>query len=623
MHSSALSLSLLAALAGAVACAPRPAPIVDPETAPDTMPGAAVPVTTPAAADPALEPRQALLDPLTDDEREWIDRTLAGLSTRQRIGQMVSVWVLGDYVNVDAPAFRELRRQVTEDGIGGVIMSLGSPIEVASKVNSLQRLAAVPLLVSSDLEPGLGRLEGGVFVPSLMSAGSATVLPSSMAFGAGDREEDARAAGRVIGREALATGIHLVFAPVADVNNNPANPVINIRSFGEDPQRVGALTAAFVEGIQGAGAMATVKHFPGHGDTGTDSHLAIAVVPSNAARLDSVELVPFRRAIAAGVGGVMSAHIALPAIQPSGVPATLAPSVMTGLLRDSLGFEGLAVTDALTMEGIGKGYSPAESAVLAVQAGADVLLMPRSARQTIDAVEAAVRSGAISEARIEQSVRRLLEWKVRTGAVARPIVSLEALRRVVAAPEHQAVARGIADRSITLLRDRQTMVPLARGRRTVALVYASEGEITAGRTLLAGLRAGGGTVASIRLGPDTPPSRLDSIGRSLRPDDAVLVSTHVRRIEGAGRTAVAPVVAGWIDQLARTRPVMAVAFGNPYVIGQFPSVGGYLVTYSMAPVSEEAAAAALLGRTAITGVAPVSLPGIFSRGDGLRRAARP
>lgn len=621
MRQSLVVLTLSVVAWAALACAPSaPPPALDPETAPDSVPGAPA-VTTLAAADPALEPRDGLMDPLSREEREWIERTLASLSTRQRIAQMVSVWVLGDYVNTEAPTFQELRRQVAEDGIGGIIMSLGSPIEVAAKVNSLQRLASVPLLVSSDLEPGLGRLEGGVFVPSLMSAGSATILPSNMALGAGGRAEDARAAGRVVGREALATGIHLVFAPVADVNNNPANPVINVRSFGEDPALVGALTGAFVEGIQGAGAMATVKHFPGHGDTGTDSHLALPVVTSSAARLDSVELVPFRSAIAAGVAGVMSAHIALPAIEPSGIPATLAPRVMTALLRDSLGFDGLAVTDALTMEGIGEGYSAAESAVLAVQAGADVLLMPRSARQTIDAVEAAVRSGAISEARIEASVRRLLEWKVRTNAVARPIVSLEALRRVVAAPEHQAVARSIADRSITLIRDRQNAVPLARGGRIVALVYASEGEITAGRAFVAGLRAGG-TVATVRLGPGSSPSQLDSIGRSLQPTDAVVVSTHVRRIEGVGRTAVAPFVAGWIETLAMSRPVTVVAFGNPYAIRQFPTVGAYVATFSMAPVSEEAAAAALLGRTAITGMAPVSLPGIFSRGDGVRRAVR-
>ena len=231
---------------------------------------------------------------------------------------------------------------------------LGTPIEVAAKVNDLQRASRLPLLVASDLEPGLGRLEGGAYPTGAYPAGSATVLPNAMAIGATGREAFAEEAGRVTGLEARAIGIHLVFAPVVDVNNNPANPVINTRSFGEDPDAVARLSAAFVRGVQAAGVASTAKHFPGHGDTDTDSHLALPVVRSTRATLAAVELPPFRAAIGAGIAGIMSAHIALPAIEPDNTPATLAPAVMTGLLRDSLGFRGLAVTDAMTMQGVGK-----------------------------------------------------------------------------------------------------------------------------------------------------------------------------------------------------------------------------------------------------------------------------
>src|SRR5687768_12156586 len=372
--------------------------------------------------------------PLPARDRAWVDRTLAQLTPRERVAQMVMLWVLGDYAHVDDSTFAEVRRAVVEDEIGGVIMSLGSPIEVASKVNSLQRIAAVPLLVASDLEPGLGRLVGGTFVPTLMSAGSATIFPSNMAIAATGDVRDAFEAGRIIGREARAVGIHLAFAPTVDVNNNPANPVINTRSFGEDPERVAELSAAFIRGVQSEGVAATAKHFPGHGDTDTDSHLALPAVRSDAARLASVELVPFRASIDAGVVGVMTAHIALPAVGIDSSPATLEPRIVTTLLRDSLGFRGLAVTDALRMQAVGQGYTPERAAVLAVQAGADILLSPTDVKRAIDAVTAAVVDGVISAERIDQSVRRILELKVRTRAARHPIISLDSLRNTVGAP---------------------------------------------------------------------------------------------------------------------------------------------------------------------------------------------
>src|SRR2546430_1144845 len=255
---------------------------------------------------------------LTRAQRRWVDRTLESLTLRERVGQMVMVWLLGDYTSVDDSTYRQVRAWVERDHIGGISMSLGTPIEVAAKLNDLQRRSKVPMIVSADLEPGLGRLEGGLFAHYMLDAGGATVFPPAMAIAATGRDSDAYDVARITALEGRAAGIQINFAPVVDVNNNPANPVINTRSFGEDPQRVARLSAAFVRGARDGGQIATAKHFPGHGDTDADSHTSLPIVSASMARLDSTELVPFRSAIDAGAGLVMTAHIALPAVDSSG-----------------------------------------------------------------------------------------------------------------------------------------------------------------------------------------------------------------------------------------------------------------------------------------------------------------
>ena len=602
-------LALLSLLAGA-ACAPA----VVPAPAPASPASAAGSV-----ADSAAVSSPDLAAPLGAAERRWVDSTLASLDLRGRVGQMLMVWVLGDYAHADAPAFAEARGWIVDRRVGGIVMSLGSPIEVAAKVNALQRLAPVPLLVASDVEPGLGRLEGGIFAPSLMTAGSATVLPSNMAIGATGDERLAWEAGRVTARESRAVGITMAFAPVADVNNNPANPVIATRSFGEDPAVVARMTAAFVRGVQEHGVAATAKHFPGHGDTDTDSHLALPVVPSSGARLDSVELVPFRAAIEAGALGMMTAHIALPAIDPAGTPATLAPAIVDGLLRDALGFGGVTVTDALTMEGVGQGYTVERSAVLAVLAGSDILLKPSDIGRAIDAVVAAVERGEIDSARIDRSARRILELKARLGVPRSPLVSLDALRGIVGSPEHLAIADTIAARAVTLLRD-DGRIPLAPGSPLAVVTYAPEPDLLAGRAFAATVRGTLPGARVSRIGPRSTRAELDSLATAA--PERIVLTTHVRTIEGEGRFAIAPQVAAWVDSLAGAgRPVTVVAFSNPYVIRQFPRVTGYVVTYGRGEALERAAARALLGAAAISGRAPISLPGYFSRGDGLTRPA--
>jgi len=581
--------------------------------------------TTTPPAEPAVAALPAIgnLDPgtpLTPAQQRWVDSTLTTLTLRDRVGQMTHVWVLGDYTSTSDSTWLEIRDWLLVDKVGGVTMSLGTPIEVAVKINAMQRLASVPLLVASDLEPGLSRLKGGIFAPYLLTAGSATLIPSNMAIGATGRTEDAFEAGRIIGTEGRAVGINIAFAPTVDVNNNPNNPVINTRSFGEDPQAVAQMSVAFIKGLQSVGMAATPKHFPGHGDTDTDSHLALAVVRSSRARLDSVELVPFRAAIEAGASAFMTAHIALPALGVSDVPATLVPAVVNGLLRDTLHFRGLTFTDALTMEAVGKGYSIEESSVLAVKAGADILLKPGNVRRSIDAVVAAVERGEISPERIEASARRSLELKARTGVAVVPYRNLDSLRSVVGHPANWVIAQGIADRAVTLLRDQRPQLPVAKGSSVLLVVYASELELEAGRIFTAELSRGA-RVRSVRIGPQTGAETLDSIAKDAARADRIVVSTHVRRIEGEGRVAVAPRVSEWIDSIAAARPLTVVAHGNPYVIRQFPRVGSYMVTYGIDPSLERASARALLGAIPISGRAPISLPGFFARGDGLTRPA--
>jgi len=537
---------------------------------------------------------------------------------------MVTIWALGDYTSTGDTNYAQLRRWIEQDGVGGMTMSLGTPIEVAAKLNELQRVAKVPLLISSDLEPGLLRLESAIYPHYLLETGGATPFPPQMAIAATQRDSDAYDVARIIGQEGRAVGIHINFAPVVDVNNNPSNPVINTRSYGEDPDRVARLSALFVKGALAGGQLPTAKHFPGHGDTDVDSHVGLPVVQADMTRLSRLELVPFRAAIQAGAAMVMTAHIALPAIAGDNTPATLSPLIITGLLRDSLGFRGVTITDAMTMEGVGKGYTNEESAVLAVKAGDDILLKPSDPTKAIDAVVRAVEAGQIPRGRIDAAARHILELKARAGLMNGGQVSLSALREVVGTPEHRAVAASVSRRAITLLRDQGNMVPAKTSGSAFVVQYMPETELRAGKVFAATVRsartaAGLGPTISVKITPTSTRYLLDSLGRMADSAAVVIIAPHVRRVEGEGRPTIPAHIAAWIDTLAQRRPVIVAAFGNPYVIRQFPSVRSYMVTYGVTDDLERAAAAALFGLQPITGRTPVTLPGFFTIGDGIQR----
>lgn len=545
-------------------------------------------------------------------EAAWVDQTLGRLSLREKVGQMIVPWVDGSYLAVGTPAYDRLRRWVEEDKVGGVIVSVGPPLEIAAKINLLQQMADVPLLVGADVERGPGqRLTGGTVLPWGIEAGGGTDFPPIMALGAARDERLAYEVGRITALEARAVGIHMAYAPVLDVNIDPANPIINTRSYGEDPALVARLGAAHVRGLQDHGLLATAKHFPGHGDVDVDSHLELPILDIDRARADSVELVPFRAAIDAGVAAVMAAHVAFPSLTGDSLPATLSPKLVEGLLRRELGFDGLVLVDALDMGAITRNFSPGRAAVRAIQAGADILLMPRDVAGTIDTVVAAVERGETTEARIDDSVRRILEAKARLSLHRERTVRLERVQDVVGSPEHLAVAEEVARRSITLVRDRDRLLPLRpeRARSVLSIIYTDDVDPFAGRVFQRELRERFDRVRTFLLDTRSQGAELDAVREAAEGADVVVFAPFVRVLDRKGDLAIAEPVAALVRDIASRRPTVVATFGNPYVIGQLHGVGTYLLGWGHAAVSQRAAVRALVGEAPIEGRLPISLPG--------------
>ena len=584
-----------------------------------TLPPPAAPVPGP---DTAVAPDDA--QPV-GDLRPWADRTLETLTIEEKIGQLLMPWLLGDFAPEGSRGGERARAMVEEHRVGGFIMSVGSPTEVAAKLNWLQSLSDLPLLVSADLEAGAGfRFDGVVHAPTNIWLGGATRFPALMAVGATGDPELAYEMGRVTALEARAIGVHVPFAPVLDVNNNPGNPVINVRSFGEDPEQVALLGAAFVRGLQDHGTIATAKHFPGHGDTGVDSHIALPVIRVGRERMDSVELVPFRRAVDAGLGAVMTAHITVPEMTGAGTPATLAPAVLTDLLRGEMGFGGLIFTDAMDMAAVDRAFERGEAAVRAIEAGADVILMPPDLRTAREGLVAAVRSGRLAEERVDRSVLRILRVKERLGLVQERRVDLGRVREAVGVDRHLAVARTVAERSVTVLKDERGLLPLL-GTPTAdvhSVTYRRRSDLRAGRAFDASLRRTYRRLRTAHVDPRTTRGEYDAVlERALRADLTV-VSLHVGVRTASGSVALPEGAVDFVKELAASgRPHIVVAFGNPYLLSEFPGVSTYLTAWSGVPVAERAAADAILGRIEVTGRAPTRIAG-FEIGRGLRRAAR-
>jgi beta-N-acetylhexosaminidase len=554
----------------------------------------------------------------------WTDSVLASLSLREKAAQIVWPSVYGDFVSGDSPQWRRLTDYVQKEKVGGFTISVGSPTEVAAKLNALQSMSQIPLLFGADLEAGAGfRARGGYFVPNAIDLGGAIVFPPEMAVGATRDTTLAYEQGKLTAVEGRALGIHIAYAPVLDVNNNPENPVINTRSYGEDPELDARLGVAFIHGVQDNGMIATGKHFPGHGDTGTNSHLALPVVTVSRSRLDTVELVPFRAAVNGGVGAIMSFHGSMPALDSSGVPGTLSPKVLTALLRGELGFKGIIISDAMDMRGVLDQYGSDEAVKRAIAAGIDVLIQPLDVSQTIDAVVAGVREGRYTEARLDSSVRRVVETKRRLGLAQRKLVDLNALRFLVGDSSNLQIARRVAVKSITLVRDSLRQVPIATGStKVLSITLARRADLGAGNAFNAELRTGLPNLRTEFMATEDAPLNFPRLIAAADSADVTILGSYVGQNWDAVSASAPQAFANFVQTLVqRGRKPIVVAFGNPYLLQQLPSIGAYLVAWGGFPVSQTAAAQALLGSSPISGHLPITIPPYAIRGTGIERSA--
>ena len=566
----------------------------------------APPVISNAAPSPFPIPSVTIpTTPQPDPVAARVEALLARMSVEEKVGQLFLVFFKAPSLS---PALSEM---ITNYHIGGIVLfarsgNIESPEQLARLIGDAQDLAAregagIPLFVAIDQEGGpVSRLTEGF-----------TVFPSNMAVGATGSADRAREMAAVMAAEMRAVGINMNLAPVMDVNDNPDNPVIGIRSFGASPELVAELGTAMIETYQANGILATAKHFPGHGNTAVDSHAGLPVVTGSTERLEAVELAPFHAAIAAGVGAIMTAHVVVPVIEPTeGLPATLSPRVLGGLLREQLGYEGLTVTDSLGMGALG-GYGAAEVATLAFEAGADVLAFgadpghgPAEQRAAYEHLLRQVQQGAVAQERLDASVRRILLAKAKLGLLEAQPADQGALREPVGTAEHRATVLAVARESITLVRDECDILPIGPERQMLVIWPRTAGNL-------------GAALQAQRAGAQALPMGIDPTAAEIR--------TATERAAGSDVVAVGTVNArqhpGQIQLIRALQgcKLIVVALDTPYDLLAFPDVPAYLATYGSVPASLQALAEALTGASPIRGRLPVDLPTLYPLGYGLER----
>jgi beta-N-acetylhexosaminidase len=549
--------------------------------------------------------------------QKWVEKTLRSMTVDEKIGQLLVPVTWGGFKSTDSEEFQKLRRDVADFHVGGYHFGSGDAAGIAVVINELQRAAKIPLLTTADLEGGAGYVMFG-----------ATRFPLAMAIGATGSDKLAYEAGKATSEEGRAIGVMVDFYPVVDVQNNPANPIINIRSFGEDPNRVAALATAYLKGVQDAGMLATAKHFPGHGDVATDSHLEMPILNVDRARLERMELVPFRAAIQSGVAAVMSAHMYVPAVEPEkNLPSTLSRSVLTGLLRDELKFPGLIITDAMDMHGITNTYTEDDATVRAVLAGADIVLFPPHTAIAFDAIKAAVQDGRISVARLDDSIRRILQAKARLGLDHYKPADVNRLGTIVGSKAHRDLAQQISDSAVTLVRDEKKALPLTASpdkrilhinlldsragwrEGPVGIVAATEMLKRFPRTI------------TIQLNDGSTRNEFDMARRMADLVDAVVVTAFIRVAAYKGSIDLTPDQLRFLRDLSAVqKPFVFALFGSPYVLQHIPELPSYILTYDTNPGSEMSAIKAIVGEIPFQGKLPISLPGLYPVGHGLTAA---
>jgi beta-N-acetylhexosaminidase len=585
-------------------------------------------------------PRPAPLH--TSGGEQWAEKTLRKLTVEEKIGQVFMIWCRASFLNVENPEYLQWLDAMRKYHVGSFTMSVHvdgpfllrtEPYEVAELLNRLQKESKLPLLFAADFERGLA-----------MRMLGATNFPHAMAFGADGNLEDAETFGRITAEEARAIGIHWNFFPDADVNSNPANPIINTRSFGEDPKQVGDLVTAYIKGAHEAGMLTTVKHFPGHGDTATDSHLGVASVGGDRAHLDSIELPPFRQAIAAGVDSVMVAHVTVPALDsdPNHV-ATISPAIVSDLLEKQLAFKGVIVTDALDMAGLTHLFANniGREAVEAFKAGNDLLIIPPDLGASYDSMLKAVRSGEISPQRLDHSVLKILKIKGNLGLNKSRTVDLSTIANAVGKPQNIAFGEKVADSAITLVRDNGKVLPLkSKGtvkaglpymtkeethNQVLAILFSDDVRTDSGRAFGREFRVRIPDARVIYVDPRFAGGMTDEVLKAV--DEAQTVVAAVYLIPTAGKVGnsvgMADASGALLQQLLdhAAEKTAVVAMGNPYLASDFPKIENYMCTFSNATVSEVSAIKALFGEIPIRGHLPVTIPNVAQRGAGLERPA--
>ena len=587
---------------------------------------------------------------LTPDGRRWVERTLESLSLEEKIGQMLNVRYFTDFQNFDSSGYQQFREQMQKYHLGSVVLTVhtdgptllkNGPLEVAAVANQLQKDSRLPLLIAADFERGLDSRVSGT-----------PAFPDAMAFGAAGNPDRSERYGAIVAEEARAIGIHWNFFPVADVNSNPDNPIINTRSFGEDPEMVGKMVSAYIRGAAAHGMLTTVKHFPGHGDTGTDSHLGVARVEGNLEHLKLIELPPFQQAISAGVAAVMVAHLAVPALENDvSRVATISPRVVTDVLKNQLGFRGVVVTDALEMRGLTSVYPPgpisptARAAVDAVKAGNDVILWPTDLDGAFQGVLAAVKKGEIAETRIDDAVRKILSMKASVGLHRARLLDLNQVSHLVDKQADMEFAQQSAEQAITLVRDNGSVFPLVRlapsptesetfqsemkpSVQVVTVILVDTIHGNEGRAFEKALKARRAdatvfyidkTVASamsVQVLQGVKDAGKVVVAAYIVPTPAKQVTVNGQLVNSVGLEESSGELLRNILDIARHKTIL-VAMGNPYVAQNFPNVENYICTFSNATSSQIGAVKVLFGEIPAPGHLPVTLPGIARRGFGL------
>jgi beta-N-acetylhexosaminidase len=545
---------------------------------------------------------------------------LRSLTLHDRIAQLLVVRGYGDYPPSDQAEYKRFLRWIQIDHVGGFIVAgrikdgniiPAQPFEMAVFINRMQHLAKTPLLVGSDFERGAS-----------MRVAETAKFPYLMAFGAARDMNAIRQLGSATAHEARALGVNWVFAPDADVNNNPLNPIINMRSFGEDPAAVAEEVSAFIDGAHSdpnTYVLLSAKHFPGHGDTSQDSHMQLATLDQPKERIESIELVPFRAAIQHGVDSIMTAHLAVPSVEPEKIPATLSRKVLTGLLKEELGYKGLVVTDALEMQGVASLFSPGEAAVRAIEAGADVLLMPLDPDASIKAIEAAIASGRLTRKRIDESASKVLAAKQKLGLYRGRFVKLDSITDDLQADELDQLAEHVAEKAITLVKDDKHLLPAPTDDGS-CLVLLNEYQFTSrGETLVRAVQHGMPAVKVYVTNSSMPDSVLSAVATDTAAHcKQIYAAAFVTVSANRGSVAMEGGLNAFLNQMVHGPvPVALFSLGNPYLLSSFPDLSTYAAAFSTAASSETAVAKAILGEIAITGKLPVSIPGVAKVGDGI------